>query len=119
MPTLSRDKEEPGALPPGQDTCKGCRFMCRRRVGQRYVARFLLIVVLLSLSVLGSTGLPAYAEARDRLSCNPWSRIASPGAGTGGSELDGVAVISANDIWAVGSYFNLTLNSSQTLVEHW
>src|SRR5215469_4091882 len=80
MPTLSRDKEEPGALSHGQDTCKGCRFMCRRRVGQRYVARFLLIVVLLSLSVLGSTGLPAYAEARDGLNCNPWGRIASPGA---------------------------------------
>jgi hypothetical protein len=119
MPTLSRVKEEPGAPSPGQDSCKGGRSMCRRRVGQRYVARFLLIVVLLSLSVLGGAGLPAYAEARDELSCNPWSRVTSPGAGTSGSELDGVAVVSASDIWAVGSYFNLTLNSSQTLVEHW
>src|SRR5216683_984163 len=119
MPTLSRVKEEPGAPSPGQDSCKGGRSMCRRRVGQRSVARFLLIVVLLSLSMLGGTGLPAYAEARDGLSCNPWSRVTSPGAGTSGSELDGVAVVSASDIWAVGSYFNLTLNSSQTLVEHW
>src|SRR6266852_5854425 len=119
MPTLSHVKEEPGAPSPGQDSCKGDRSMCRRRVGQRYVARFLLIVVLLSLSMLGGTGLPAYAEARDGRSCNPWSRVTSPGAGTSGSELDGVAVVSASDIWAVGSYFNLTLNSSQTLVEHW
>src|SRR6266568_2042618 len=119
MPTLSHVKEEPGAPSPGQDSCKGGRSMCRRRVGQRSVASFLLIAVLLSLSILGGTGLPAYAEARDGLSCNPWSRVTSPGAGTSGSELDGVAVVSASDIWAVGSYFNLTLNSSQTLVEHW
>ena len=119
MPTLSHVKEEPGAPSPGQDSCKGGRSMCRQRVGQRSVARFLLIAVLLSLSMPGGTGLPAYAEARDGLSCNPWSRVSSPGAGTSGSELDGVAVVSASDIWAVGSYFNLTLNSSQTLVEHW
>src|SRR6266567_2267183 len=119
MPTLSHVKEEPGAPSPGQDSCKGGRSMCRRRVGQRSVASFLLIAVLLSLSILGGTGLPAYAEARDGLSCNPWSRVTSPGAGTSGSELDGVAVVSASDIWAVGSYFNLTLHSSQTLVEHW
>src|SRR5260370_33151682 len=119
MPTLSHVKEDPGAQSRGQDAWRGGRSMCRRRVGQCSVARFLLIVVLLSLSVLGGTGLPAYAEARDGLSCNPWSRVPSPGAGTSGSELDGVAVVSASDIWAVGSYFNLTLNSSQTLVEHW
>src|SRR6266568_4103330 len=119
MPTLSHVKEEPGAPSPGQDSCKGGRSMCRRRVGQRSVASFLLIAVLLSLSILGGTGLPAYAEARDGLSCNPWSRVTSPGAGTSGSELDGVAVVSASDIWAVGSYFNLTLNSGQTFVEHW
>src|SRR5260370_16928633 len=119
MPTLSHVKEDPGAQSRGQDAWRGGRSMCRRRVGQCSVARFLLIVVLLSLSVLGGTGLPAYAEARDGLSCNPWSRVTSPGAGTSGSELDGVAVVSASDIWAVGSYFNLTLNSSQTLVEHW
>src|SRR5258708_38514815 len=119
MPTLSHTKEEPGAPCPGQDSCRGGRSMCRRRMGQRSVARFLLIVVLLSLSVLGGTGLPAYAAARDGLSCNPWRRVTSPGAGTSGSELDGVAVVSASDIWAGGSYFNLTLSSSQTLVEHW
>src|SRR5436190_22690412 len=42
---------------PGTST--GCYYTCKG-VGQRHVARFLLIVLLLSLSVLGSTGLPVY-----------------------------------------------------------
>src|SRR5260370_1077008 len=117
MPTLSHVKEEPGAPSPGQDSCKGGRSMCRRRVGQRSVARFLIIVVLLSLSVLGGTGLPAYAEARDGLSCNPWSRVTSPGACTSGSDLGEVAVDPSGEIWAVGTYFNPAHNREQTLVE--
>src|SRR6266567_969315 len=101
---------------PGTST--GCYYTCRG-MDQRHVARFLLIVLLLSLSVLGSTGSPVYAAARDGLSCNPWSLIPSPKAGTSSNELEGVAVVSASDVWAVGSYFNLNLNSSQTLIERW
>jgi hypothetical protein len=134
MSTLSGVKEESGYLSPGQDLHKGydynspatephggaveCR--CIEHVpALEKSARLLLIVLLLGLSVLAGQCLPAYAAARDGLSCNPWSLIPSPKSGTNSNELDGVAVVSGGDIWAVGSYFSSTLNSSQTLAEHW
>src|SRR6266567_1630491 len=101
---------------PGTST--GCYYTCRG-MDQRHVARFLLIVLLLSLSVLGSTGSPVYAAARDGLSCNPWSLIPSPKAGTSSNELEGVAVVSASNAWAVGSYFNPRFASFRTLIERW
>ncbi len=42
-----------------------------------------------------------------------WSVVPSPNVGTSHNDLRGVAVVSANDVWAVG------LCSSGTLVEHW
>ena len=100
---------------PGTST--GCYYTCKG-VDQRHVARFLFIVLLLSLSVLGSTGLPVYAAARDGLSCNPWSLVPSPKAGTSSNELEGVAVVSASDVWAVGSGATAP-NKSEQLIEHW
>jgi hypothetical protein len=44
-----------------------------------------------------------------------WSVVASPNVGTLGSSLNAVAVVAANDIWAVGS----TSGAGQTLIEHW
>src|SRR5262249_18121163 len=99
-------------------TSTGCCYTCRD-AGQRYATRCVLIVLLLSLSVLGSTGLPVYAAPRAGLNCNPWSLVPSPKAGTSSNELEGVAVGSSSDVWAVGNYFNLNLNSSQTLIERW
>jgi hypothetical protein len=48
-----------------------------------------------------------------------WSIIPSP-IPSGGyfNKLNGVAVVAANDIWAVGSYSGST-NHNQTLIEHW
>lgn len=46
-----------------------------------------------------------------------WSIIASPNVGTLGSGLQGVSVVSASNMWAVGFYS--TQQASQTLVEHW
>jgi len=50
-----------------------------------------------------------------------WSIIASPNAGTISSGLRGVSVVSANNIWAVGSYGAQSAGQTvgQTLVEHW
>ncbi|MDQ6693868.1 MAG: hypothetical protein M3014_05525, partial [Chloroflexota bacterium] len=42
-----------------------------------------------------------------------WSVVPSPNVGTQGSYLNGVATVSANDVWAVGEYEN------GTLIEHW
>jgi Peptidase_C39 like family len=48
-----------------------------------------------------------------------WSVVPSPDVGTGQNILNGVAAVSANDIWAVGQYFSATVGLSQTLIEHW
>jgi hypothetical protein len=47
-----------------------------------------------------------------------WSVVPSANANTGSNQLNDIAVVSANDVWAVGSYDtgNFTY---QTLVEHW
>ena len=47
-----------------------------------------------------------------------WSVVSSPNAGTSHNYLNGVAAVSANDVWAVGYYVNGS-NVDQTLVEHW
>src|SRR5436190_722271 len=50
--------------------------------------------------------------------CAPvWSVVSSPNVGINHNLLDGVAVVSANDVWAVGFYVNGSIE--QTLVEHW
>jgi hypothetical protein len=50
--------------------------------------------------------------------CTGWSVVASLNVGTGDNQLYGVAAVSANDVWAVGNYFN-TDGHAQTLIEHW
>jgi len=47
-----------------------------------------------------------------------WVVISSPDQGTGDNELNGVAALSASDIWAVG-YFNTNNYVRSTLTEHW
>lgn len=46
-----------------------------------------------------------------------WTITSSPNVGTGTNELNGVATVSANDIWAVGRYRRS--GAYQTLTEHW
>src|SRR5437763_14821454 len=46
-----------------------------------------------------------------------WSVVPSPN-GSSSSNLSGVAAVSANDIWAVGSSGN-QMSGAQTLIEHW
>ncbi len=48
-----------------------------------------------------------------------WSVVPSPNPGAGDNALQGVAVVSANDVWAVGSYQNVSASAYLTLVEHW
>jgi hypothetical protein len=47
-----------------------------------------------------------------------WSIVTSRSPGSAGSMLNGIAVISANNAWAVGVYSNNHF-TSQTLTEHW
>ncbi len=46
-----------------------------------------------------------------------WSIVSSPNPGDGNNGLQGIAMVSASDIWAVGSYINHFL--TYTLIEQW
>ncbi len=46
-----------------------------------------------------------------------WSIVPSPNVGSSFNQLDGVAVVSASDIWAAGNY--ISQNPAKTLIEHW
>lgn len=45
-----------------------------------------------------------------------WSVVPSPNVGSSDYELDGVAAVASNDVWAVGTYYG---TPAQTLTEHW
>jgi len=47
-----------------------------------------------------------------------WMVVSSPTMGPSFDYLNGVAAVSVNDVWAVGSYQN-SQGSGQTLIEHW
>jgi len=48
-----------------------------------------------------------------------WKVVASPNVNNSLSDsLSGVAAIAANNVWAVGSYYDAS-NTQQTLIEHW
>jgi hypothetical protein len=63
------------------------------------------------------TGTPAPTASPTPVCALRWSLVPSPNQGTGDNQLQAVAAVSANDIWAVGSYVNDTWN--RTLVMHW
>lgn len=64
----------------------------------------LLVCLLVSVAALA----PSAARA-----ASPWAVVASPNVGAAGSELSGVAAVSATNVWAVG------VHGSQPLIEHW
>src|SRR5947209_10737247 len=71
---------------------------------------FLCIVGAVLLTLLLA---PAVAQAQAA-----WSVVASPSPGPSVNDLNGVASISSNDVWAVGDFINAS-GASQTLIEHW
>lgn len=48
-----------------------------------------------------------------------WKVVSSPNVLSSDNFLTGVAAVSNEDIWAVGSYFNANSGTLQTLLEHW
>ena len=50
---------------------------------------------------------------------NTWSVVNSTNPSTSGNGLNGIAAISATNIWAVGSYYNTNDNAFQNLIEQW
>ena len=50
--------------------------------------------------------------------CTPWQIVSSPNPSTQHNELYDLAIINANDIWAVG-YYDINNYLAQTLTMHW
>lgn len=48
-----------------------------------------------------------------------WSVVPSPNVGAGNNSFNAVAVGSATDVWAVGSYIDSTAGGEKMLSEHW
>jgi hypothetical protein len=85
---------------------------------------FLAGVTAISASnvwAVGWTSDPATGKGRpliERWNGTAWKVVSSP-APTAGGGLNGVAAVSASNIWAVGSYTDLSIGKTLTLIEHW
>src|SRR5579859_458544 len=100
--------------------------VCRKVAGSAMLSLVLSGLFLLSIS-------PAYAFQKGAVTTAPhqswpgmmnpalrtWKVVASSNVGTHNNGFNGVAVVSANDVWAVGSYFNSSASRDQTLTQHW
>ena len=78
---------------------------------------FLVVLFLLSSGV-SEAKVSAPKSTTKRTTCSGWQQVPSPNPGSYTDQLNGVAAVSANDAWAVGSYSNTT-GPSQTLIEQW
>jgi hypothetical protein len=80
-----------------------------------------------SVAMVSSTDVWAVGNLNDATTLNrtltehwngsAWSTISSPNQGSGNNFLNGVAVVAANDVWAVGYTDSSSVN--QTLILHW
>ena len=69
-----------------------------------------VLVATLWLSVVGSPWATAAAS--------PWRVVHTPSPSAQGNYLSSTAVLSANDVWAVGAWYR-PIGTPATLVEHW
>lgn len=79
-----------------------------------YVAGRLRVVVAVGLVLMGLTWVGTAGASTGR--CQSWGSQ-PPDEGSSTNQLDGVAMTSACNAWAVGSFYNGT--ADQTLIEHW
>src|SRR5947207_423331 len=81
---------------------------------QGRAGRFLRLLIVPLVLAGGLTGVASAASAA---SCENWTGVPPPSPGSTGNVLDGVALVSACDAWAVG--FGSGGGSNQTLILHW
>jgi hypothetical protein len=73
-------------------------------------------VVLAAVATLASACGVSHAATKPA-GCQPsWSIVPSPDGGPTGNGLYGVAALSSDDVWTVGTYFT---NRALSLIEHW
>jgi hypothetical protein len=79
-----------------------------------YLSRAAAATVVILASVPSAAPLPSEAE----FGCAPtWNVVPTPNLGSGHNALASIAVVSSNDVWAVGDAENGT--NRKTLTEHW
>src|SRR6266446_1045539 len=79
--------------------------------------RMLICMLTIVMAIPLLTAMKAEAMAPN---CGSWSVVSSPNGGSSSNVLNGVATVSANDVWAVGYYYPMPGNvPAQTLTEHW
>jgi hypothetical protein len=82
-----------------------------------YMLLAALAVMLLGAAPAGAPRVPT-SIAAPAITCGAWSTVASPSVPMADNFLNSIAIISARDAWAVGTY-NTASNVGQTLIEHW
>ena len=77
-----------------------------------------VLSAILAFLFLRTSGIQAARSPIPRF-IRAWNIVSSPNVGSGDNHLNGIAAVSASDIWAVG-YSTADSNSpSQALMEHW
>jgi len=75
-------------------------------------------IAVISASDLWAVGSSTSQTLIEHWNGSKWSIITSPSPGSVQDGLNGVAAVTTNNIWTVGSFSN-TNSSAQTLIEHW
>src|SRR5690349_8776245 len=118
VPVAAQDQQTVGAEP-------GC-WVASAGIGEKNDYQELSAIAAISDQDVWAAGYHAVTSATsyDPLTLlvhwdgKSWSQVASPSPGTRINVLTGVAAVSSDDVWAVGSYA-LTGTQSKTLVLHW
>jgi hypothetical protein len=85
-----------------------------------YRLKIVLIAVICMSALTAIVVLkPVVANAARPTTCGTWSNIPSPNVSQYSNYFNGVAVISANNVWAVGNHSTSFDNATQTLTVHW
>lgn len=88
------------------------------RVLHGFPGRLVILVALCAVTGLVAFFVATPARAASPAYSSAWSIVSSPNAGAGDNTLGRLAVVAADDIWAVG---NSTAGGTarRTLIEHW
>jgi hypothetical protein len=101
----------------------------RERLKNLYRKRTILLILLSVFSItcitlfaiLSALLFRSNAQAETHsITCGKWNANPSPNTSLNWNSLNGVAAISANDVWAVGYHVNSKITTGRlSLIEHW
>ncbi len=89
-------------------------------IGAGTLAALLSFTQNASAGMLSSRVTSTDPSAGDSLNCGPnWTVVTSPDPSPQQNFIEGVAAVSATDMWAVGYFYNSFWPDNQVLTEHW